>query len=1041
MTAVPLSVPAEGFSLSPGQESLWFLEQTGQAGSAYGMPFALRLRGRLDPEALRRSCQAIVDGDPILRTTYVLHDGRPRMLVGPIAPVSFEERDLEPGQAWEPLFEELCRLPFDLARGPLIRFRLVRTGEDSWVLMVNVHHLVFDNKSKLVFLRRLARAYGGEHDIGPGQRSPVPGPSPVSPAALDDDIRAIDPGVQSLPLDFERPPVWSARGDAVRWHADGDLRAGIERLAVDGVTPFQVLFSAFAAFVARHTGEPRATVTVAMGIRGADEQEEIGFYANNVPVTVDVTGTASFRVLVAHARQRARSASRRRHVPLPDLVQLVNPVRYPGVIPLFQVGMTYVRPDPPVGLPGVETEVDLYPPNYGAKCDLRLAVADFGSHVDGHLEFATDLFARRTVERLGSRFSQFLGRLLDRPDDPLGQLPILSGDDWDDLRTWNSTTTSPPTRWLHERFADEAARLPAQEAVADGEGSMSYAALDEASRRVAAHLQGLGVGPERLVAVACERRVTLLVALLGVMRAGGAYLALDPSHPRARLSYILSDSKPEVVIGDRHLLEGLPGLDVPMACVDDLVSAPPPGDWSPPAVKADNAIYVMYTSGSTGRPKGTVVQHANVANLLTAVTDVVGLAGDDRWLALASAAFDMSVPELWAPLVVGATVVLGQEELLLDGVALAGAIDRHDITVLEATPTTWSGLLATGWHCPPRLRGLIGAEALPLQLAKELVQRGVAPLWNLYGPTETTVWSTVWPVSGAVDQLSRVLIGRPLANTTVVVVDDQGQAVPPGVAGTLAIGGAGVSRGYLNRPRLTAERFGPDWIGPSSGGRLYDTGDRVRFTATGDLEYRGRGDAQVKLRGVRIELGEVESLLESHPEVGRAGVVVQDDPTTGPVLVAYLVAQPGGPAPVPSDLRLFLSRQVPSTMVPSRFVAVDELPLTPTGKIDRRNLAARPLPVAAESAHRPPATPEEKALVEIWSELLGTEDVGCDDNFFDLGGHSLLATQVAARIRSRFGVDVPLAAVFERPTIAGLADAIAGDGFSPTVLEVRSPGR
>jgi amino acid adenylation domain-containing protein len=805
------------------------------------------------------------------------------------------------------------------------------------------------------------------------------------------------------------------------------LRAQLGELARDcDATVFQVVASGLLAVLYRYGNRQRVGLTATMGTRTPSTQDLIGFFVNNVPFGADVDDDPTFAELLTRVRDAARKASGRRRVPLASLVELLNPPRHPGLNPLFQVGLGFQNEVvEPAELPGLDADWQMLAPNFGAKCDLLLQALDRRTSLDARFEYSLELFDAPTVERLARHFRRLLEGAAEDPTRRLSALPLLAHDEREQLLVgWNRTQVDLPTdRCTHQLFEAQAARTPDAPAVVLGDETLTYVELDRRADRLAQHLRALGVGPEALVGICLERCTDLVVALLATWKAGGAYVPLDPGYPHERLSLMLDDARPAVLVTQEHLRGRLP--DHPRTVLLD-------GDWyametSTPAgpttqsASSDNLAYVIYTSGSTGRPKGVMIEHGSLTNFLCSMCHEPGIGPDDVMLAMTSLSFDIAALELFAPLIVGGRVVLASGGAFLDGREMAAALAESGATVMQATPVSWGLLMDAGWRAERPLEALCGGEALSGQLASRLLDAGVS-LWNLYGPTETTVWSSLLPVGPPDAHGASVAIGRPIANTELYVVDPTLHPVPTGVWGELYIGGAGLARGYLGQPELTAQRFLPDPFAQDagSGARLYRTGDLARYRSDGVVEFGGRVDHQVKLRGFRIEPAEIESALARHPEVDRAAVVV-DGEGAEKRLVAYVVGRGHG-TPTADELRSFLRRSLPPYMVPAAFVALDAFPLTPNGKLDRKALPAvdgeRP-----ELAERlvAPRTPAESMVAGIWGEVLRVETVGVHDDFFDLGGNSLLATQVVSRIRDTCGVDLPLSRIFDTPTVAEIA--------------------
>ena len=1014
--------------LSFAQQRLWLLDQLEPGSAVYNMPFAVRLRGAVEPALLERVFAAIVRRHEVLRTTFGERNGQPLQVIVPQARPELPVVDLahlpdeEREERARALAGEEARRPFDLRRGPLLRCALLRLDPRDWILLVNMHHIVSDGWSQGVLLRdfaALAQAFAA------GRPSPLP-ELPVQyadfavwqrgwlqGAVLDEQLGywtrqlAGAPRVLELPTDRPRGAVQTFRGAAPYFTLPAALSQAVAALGRQaGVTPFMALLAAWSVLLGRHAGQDDVLVGSPVAGRNRREVEDlIGFFVNTLVLRSDLSGTPAFRELLGRVRETALGAFAHQDVPFERLVEAVVEERDLAVSPLFQV--LFVLQNPPAGeirLPGVAL-TPLEGESGVAKFDLSLYLTDAPGGLLGALEHNTDLFDAGTAERLVSRFIALVEGAVAEPGRPVGELPLLLPAELEQLRTgWNGTAEPfPADLCVHELVAAQAAQTPEAVAVSFEGERLFYRELEERASRLADQLVALGVGPEVLVGLRAERTPALLVSLLGVLKAGGAYVPLDPTHPRERLEYILADAGVEVLVTEGGLVEGR---------------------WERGAkgkVHPENLAYVIYTSGSTGRPKGVGVRHGGVVNYLTTMATLPGLSAGDVMMAVTTLSFDIAVTELLLPLTVGARVELVSRETAGDSALLAAALESSGATVMQATPATWTMLVEGGWQGRPGLKALCGGEALPRALADKLLPR-VGELWNVYGPTETTVWSTRHRVTPGDRQVS---LGLPLGNTTIHLLGRWGELVPQGAAGELLIGGAGLARGYYGRPDLTAERFVPDSFG-QPGDRLYRTGDLARRLPDGTLEYLGRIDFQVKVRGFRIELGEIDAVLGSHPEVRACVVVARNG-----ALVAYVVPRDAHAAR-PDDLRAHLRARLPEYMVPSFFVPMDIFPLTPSGKVDRKAL---PAPDRARSAAEivAPRTRTEEVLVEMWKGVLGLDRVSVEDGFFELGGHSLLAAQLRSRIRQTLGLDLPLAEIFRHPTVAGLAGVI--DAQSATVNE------
>ncbi|MFC4584868.1 non-ribosomal peptide synthetase [Sphaerisporangium corydalis] len=848
-----------------------------------------------------------------------------------------------------------------------------------------------------------------------------------------------DPPVLDLPADRPRPPVTTANGGVVTRLLPASLTARIDELSRRArSTRFMTLMAAYQALLARYSGQDDICVGTPVAGRGLPELEPlIGLFVNTLVFRVDLSGDPTFRELLTRVRTTALGAYSNDAVPFDRLVSELNLARDLARTPLFQAQLvlyTYAGDLPP--LKGLTTG----PYDPGVRLAPFDLTAEFRQDHDGlrlSLIYNSDLFDHATAERMAGHFEALLRQATEDPGRRLSELDLLGAAERERLLAgWNDTAAPRPDATLPELVTG----LPGATAVTCEGRTLTYAELEAGSNRLAHRLRREGVRPGVLVALCASRSPEMVVALLAVLKAGGAYLPLDPEYPRDRLAFVLADSGAALLLTEEGVRDRLPATGIPALPIDDpgLCAAEPASAPAPLATSGDLA-YVIYTSGSTGRPKGVAVEHRALVNLLLSMADLLGSGPEHRWLALTSLSFDISGLELFLPLVTGGQVLLASSREAADPLALARLASTHAVTHVQATPSGWQAMLDAGFNGPPvtapdagfdrpaatpnagfngppatalhagfdrtAVTALVGGEALPLPLARALRER-VRDMWNVYGPTETTIWSTCERVPVDPDL---VTIGRPLANTQVYVLDERFEPVPVGVPGELFIGGAGVARDYLRRPALTAERFLPDPYGPP-GSRLYRTGDRVRWLADGRLSFLGRADGQVKLRGHRVELGEVEAVLSVCPGVTRAVAAIHEDN-----LVAYVVGDASG-------VRAHAARSLPAVMVPSEVVPLAALPMTPNGKVDRKALPApgrRP-----PGLDRPPATPMERRVAEVFSEVLRLDAVGADDDFFRLGGHSLLAVKATARMSATLGTEIPLREVFTNPTVTGYASAL-----------------
>ncbi len=1034
--------------LSSAQQRLWILDQFDPGNSVYNVTSLVRLQGTLEIDVLQRCLDTILVRHESLRTVFPKDEDGPFQRILPPTPVPmvrFDVSDRGELAAREADAFALTRAdaqaPFDLVAGPILRATLVRIDAQDHLLALSAHHIAVDGWSFGILFGELSKLYRA---FLAGEPSPLP-ELPIQYADYtlwqQDELgstelaRQLDywqsrfpdrPTVLELPGDRPRPPVQSYRGAVLTRTLPRELYDEVKRFSrQEGATPFMTFLAAYQALLARYSGQDDIVVGVGNANRTRRELEPlVGFFINTLPLRADLSGDPSFRELLAQVRASTLDSYANQDLPIERLIETLNIERDLSHAPLFQTMLFYQNfPRADVDLPGLRMlPVDMTDAHSGtARVDFSIFASE--DEEDGLImlmEYATDLFDRDYVEAFADHLGQLLRSAIAAPETRVRALEILAPAERQRLLVdWNATAAPlPGEKTLHALFEARAARSPEAIAVVQGETALDYATLDAQATRIAAHLRAHGAGPGRMVGLYLERTPRMLAALLGVLKAGAAYVPLDPGFPAERIGYMLEDAAAPVVLTERSIAAQLPpGAHVALD-VDDLLDVEAPAVGAGDAADAEAPAYVIFTSGSTGRPKGVRIPHRAAVNFLASMAREPGLREDDRLCAITTLSFDIALLELMLPLTVGARVVLADRATAADGTALAALLEVSGTTVLQATPATWRMLLDSGWHGRDGLRMLCGGEALPRELADRLLGCG-AELWNVYGPTETTVWSTLERVTAGEGP---VPIGHPIANTEVYVVDKTLQPVPAGLPGELLIGGLGVALDYLDRPELTAEKFVDDPFGPRPGGRLYRTGDLARWRRDGRLEALGRIDHQVKLRGFRIELGEIESVLLQGDAVAQAVVVCREDRPGDKRLVAYLV--PASAAADVNALRNRLRDRLPDYMLPAAFVGLERLPLTPNGKVDRRALPAPEADAFGAADETAPRNPEEETLVALWAEILGRPKIGIHDNFFDLGGHSLLATQLVARMQAALGPDITLRMVFEAPTVAGFADLL-----------------
>jgi amino acid adenylation domain-containing protein len=1027
--------------LSFAQEQLWFLTQLAPQAPTYNVPLALRLDGPCDRTALQRALQAMVARHESLRTTFPSVDGRPWQVIGPPAAVELGLTDLsglpagQRGAELTRVATTQARRPFALDQGPLLRTHLVRLGETSHVLVLTVHHIVYDGWSSGVFLRELGALYdqfttGAEAglaepalqyaDYALWQREQLTGDRLAQLLEYWTATLADAPTLE-LPTDRPRPAVQSFAGTNESLEIPGPLAGALRELSrAHGATLFMTLLAGYAVLLSRYSGQDDIVVGTPAANRTRTELEPvIGYFVTMLALRIDLSGDPSFLELLDRVRQATMGAYVHQDLPFTTLVDALRLERDPSRSPVFQTGFTVQDSQDGAFSSTLRVDVDDVP-TATAKTDLSLFVTESADRLGLGMEYAVGLFDPATVQRMLTHLRVLLEGVVADPGRRLSQLPLLTAQERRrQLVEWNDTAAAVPTQLVHELFAAQAAATPEATAAVLGDQSVSYRELDRQANQVARYLQHLGVGPDVLVGVCAPRSLRRLAGILGVLKAGGAYLPLDPSYPAERLAFMLEDSAVAVVLAESATAGAVAGQRTRVVSLDTAWAAITAcDDTAPPSLAGGSELaYVIYTSGSTGRPKGVLIEHRSVANYVVAAAREFGVGPGERILQFASLSFDASVFEMFAALTSGATVCLAEEETLRSAGKLARLLRAQRITVVLLTPGV-AAVLAPDAGTFPDLRVIvIGGEAF----SSELVRAWAGPgrrVVNGYGPTETTVAVVVGDCRG--DEPTPP-IGRPLPNQQVYVLDRALNPVPVGVTGELYLGGLGLARGYLNRPELTAERFVTHPFADDPDARLYATGDLARWLPDGKLVLLGRTDHQVKIRGYRVELGEIETVLAAHPGVAQAVVTAREDGTGHKQLVGYVTAA-AGQAVDPLELRRHLEATLPGYLVPAQLVVLDAFPLTASGKLDRNRLPA-PTPTAPDGAQLP-RTVVEALLADVFAEVLGVPAVGVADDFFELGGNSLQAMRLLARLRDTLAVDADVTVVFRTPTVATMAELL-----------------
>jgi len=1026
--------------LSFSQRQMWVIDRMTAGNPAYNLPVGYRLRGPLNPGALEDSFNEVIRRHEVLRTTFIVENDEPLQHIQPECKIRINFAELHPATAesrLQSLAAEEALKPFDLSCLPLIRVSLFRLGEAEHVLIINFHHIVVDGISIGLILDEVDifyRALTSGQDPNPPDLSlqyadfALWQRQAVDEGAYNDQLRFWQKQlsgalpVLELPADFPRPLVQSFKGSNVFLNLPQTLVRSLTSLgAREGCTFFMTVLAAFQVLLHRYSGAVEIVIGTPVALRDPGKVGSlIGNCLNMAALRCDLSGNPDFLEMLQRSRNTALDAFSNADLPFEALMRHLTIERDPSRNPVFQVMLQVLPANPP-------TIGDLEVSNF--HFDMKIAQFDLALHFyeesgGQHLrfEYCTDVFRPETVERLASAFSRLLQAVVTNPGQKISEIPILSESEKQQvLRAWNDTSRDYPEQCLHSLIEKVAIRAPNRVAVEFGGHSMTYAQLNAKANRLANYLRESGVQPESYVGIFLERSLDLIIGLLAILKTGAAYVPMDPSFPAERLAWMMEDADTSLLITRTDLVKDLSRPGMKTVCLDADCEAIEQYSGADPdvALSPSSLAYIIYTSGSTGKPKGVMIEHRSVVNFLLSMQKEPGFDENDVLVAVTTISFDIAGLEVFLPLISGGKLVVAHRNEVVDGSALLKKISGSGATVLQATPATWKLMLEAGWKSTPGLKMLCGGEPLPRELANRMLERG-RELWNMYGPTETTIWSSLERVQPGSDP---ILIGRPIANTQFYIVDAQLEPVPRGVIGELLIAGDGLARGYRNRPDLTAERFtGASFLNP--GKRAYRTGDLARFRPDGRVELLGRIDNQVKLRGYRIELGEIEKVLSQHEAVKDAVVVIQEDQDGNKRLVAYCIPVPGGRLNS-GELGQFLQRKLPDYMLPSAFVEMDAFPLTPNGKIDRKAFPkSEGIALQAGSPFVEPDGELEQQLAEIWKKALRKPVIGAHDSFFDLGGHSLLAAQVFAQMDRQMGVKLPLAVLFQAPTIRQLAASI-----------------
>ncbi|MFM6024604.1 MAG: amino acid adenylation domain-containing protein [Dolichospermum sp.] len=1064
----PNSEPAP---LSFSQEQLWFLSQI-QDNATYNMPLALQISGSLNISFLEQAITEIVRRHEILRTNFQQIEGRNLQVIRPEINISLQVINLDQIPAKEQLqnVQQLINQEtdkiFNLSEDNLFQSTLYQLNQNSYVLLLNMHHIISDGWSTGILLEELSTLYAA---YLAGNKSPLPDlqiqyadyaiwqkqkfTSQIREKQLNywqQQLTDIPPLLE-LPTDKPRPPIQSFSGGIWEFSINSNLSQKIRTLTQQSdATLFMTMLAAFVILLYRYSGQDDILIGSPMAGRNRQEiQSLIGYFVNTVVLRTKLTGNPNFREILNQVRQVATDAHNYQDIPYNQVVEALNPQRNLSYNPVFQIlfDLQHSLTDK-LQLPGLTLQPFLGE-HSTSKFDLSLIIEDRGTELIGVWEYSSDLFTQETITRITENFQTLLNGIVNNPEIPIKQLPIISAFEQQQiLENWNNTQQDYPESFcIHELFAQQVIKTPNAIAVKFGNQQLTYTQLNQKANQLANYLQNSGVTSEVLVGLYLERSLDILIAILAILKAGGAYLPLDPKYPQSRLADILDDSQVSIIITQEKLLTSpssplqrgetsLSPYQGKIILLDtDLTIISQQNIETPiSAIKPENLAYVIYTSGSTGKPKGVMITHQNIVNHATSTIDKYQINSHDRILQFTTFIFDVAAEEIFPAWLSGATLIMRPQEMFTNLIEFSEFLGQESLTVVNLPAPYWQEWVLEidrkVSQIPDNLRLVItGSEqVLPEKLAlwqKLVTEKGQNIQWiNAYGLTETTITSTVYqlPVNYQLNTTHSVPIGRPIANTEIYILDHNLQPVPIGIPGELHIGGAGLARGYLNRKQLTKEKFISNPIPSSKSSRLYKTGDLARYLPDGNIEFLGRIDYQVKIRGFRVELGEIEAVLAQHSLVKSSAVIVREIQPRNKQLVAYVVTEDH--SNIQQDLRSFLQQKLPDYMLPAFFVRLAELPLTPTGKINRRALSALMLELNHETDYILPRHPLEQKLAEIWCQVLGLEKVSVEENFFNLGGHSLATIQIISRIRQTLEIDLPLQYLFTEPTIAGLTKVI-----------------
>jgi amino acid adenylation domain-containing protein len=1038
------------FPLSPGQKRLWFVENFEPGNRAYNMPFDYRIDGVVDPLILEKSIEELLKRHESLRTIIPTVDGNPVQVIREITPYPLEiiyldhlsrEEKVEAIEGYS--YENEMHL-FDLEKGPLFIGKLLKISSSEWMLLINTHHIINDGWSVGTLIDELGIIYTALKDKKPvclpphsitytdfatWQNEWLKGDECKKQLNFWVNELTGAPELLQLPMDFQRPQHQTYDGDEVSFILDKKITEQLRQFSQDNnVSLFMTLLSVFNSLISRYTSQEDFVIGIPIAGRVLKELESlVGLLINNFPLRITTRENMSFLEMFEMTKKKFFHAYDNQELPVDLVVQELKLTRYANISPLFQVMFNLLNMfDQEICLGDSKMKM-VDKRRHIAQFDLSMHIYESTNNMNCVLEFNTNLFKRERIERMAGHFIAFVNAILKDPGQKLRKIPMLAESEKKlILGDWNSTSAEYETeKCLHTLIEERVVQSRDSIAITDDNLQITYAELNAKANRLAHHLHDSGAIEGSLIGICLERSSNLVVALLAVLKAGCTYIPLDPIYPKNRLALILEDSNPVIMLTEKNLLESLPESNAKyIFLADEEAYRDKPVHNPVYSVSPETVAYLIYTSGSTGKPKGVQIQHRALVNFMSSMRKRPGITSKDVLLALTTISFDIAGLELYLPLLNGAEIVITKHETSVNPELLIHKIGECKPTIIQATPVTFRMLNSSGWSGLPNLKILCGGEAMPKDLANDLLRK-CGELWNMYGPTETTIWSTTEKVElNESDTSGYVNLGKPIDNTLVYVLNPELQLVPVGYPGELFIGGDSLAKGYYHLPEMTKEKFLPDPFSDKVGARMYRTGDLVQQTEEGKLEFLNRVDSQVKIRGFRIELGEIESALSLYKTVKDNVVVVREDTPGDKKLIAYIIRKDNQDTDIP-EVRQFLKTKLPDYMVPSSFIFIDKFPLTPNGKIDRKALPS-PKELAPQEAksYMEPKTDIEKKLHQIWCEVLKLDRIGIDENFFDIGGHSMIAVTLMVKIENELDIRLPLATLFEQSNIREMAALI-----------------